>query len=108
MEKLKVGIVGLGRLGKIHAGNIANKIRNAELTAACSIVPAELEYAKTELGVEKVYLDYREMLRDPDVDAVVIVTTSREHCWQIEAALDASSATRWFSFTLRMPNLDRR
>lgn len=89
MEKLKVGIVGLGRLGKIHAGNIANKIRNAELTAACSIVPAELEYAKTELGVEKVYLDYREMLRDPDVDAVVIVTTSREHCWQIEAALDA-------------------
>lgn len=89
MEKLRIGIAGLGRLGKLHADNIANRVRGAELTAACSIVPDELEYAKEKLGVKKVYLDYREMIRDPDIDAVVIVTTSREHCWQIEAALDA-------------------
>lgn len=84
MEKLRIGIAGLGRLGKLHADNIANRVRGAELTAACSIVPDELEYAKEKLGVKKVYLDYREMIRDPDIDAVVIVTTSREHCWQIE------------------------
>ena len=89
MKKLRIGIVGLGRLGKVHANNIANKIPNSELTAACSIVPAELEYAQKELGVQRVYADYREMLKDPEVDAVVIVTTSSEHCWQIEAALDA-------------------
>lgn len=89
MKKLRVGIVGLGRLGKVHARNIAFKLPNAELTAACSIVSAELEYAKTELGVTDVYTDYREMLAKADIDAVVIVTTSPEHCWQIEAALDA-------------------
>ena len=89
MKKLRVGIVGLGRLGKVHARNIAFKLPNAELTAACSIVSAELEYAKTELGVTDVYTDYREMLAKADIDAVVIVTTSSEHCWQIEAALDA-------------------
>ncbi len=89
MKKLKIGIVGLGRLGKVHAANIAYKISNAELTAACSIVPAELEYAKAELGVADVYADYKEMLAKADIDAVVIVTTSSEHCWQIEAALDA-------------------
>ena len=89
MKKLRIGIVGLGRLGKVHAQNIAYKIPNAELTAACSIVPAELEYAKQELGVTDVYTDYREMLAKADIDAVVIVTTSSEHCWQIEAALDA-------------------
>lgn len=89
MKKLKIGIVGLGRLGKVHAANIAYKISNAELTAACSIVPAELEYAKAELGVTDVYADYREMLAKADIDAVVIVTTSSEHCWQIEATLDA-------------------
>ena len=89
MKKLKIGIVGLGRLGKVHAANIAYKISNAELTAACSIVPAELEYAKAELGVTDVYADYKEMLAKADIDAVVIVTTSSEHCWQIEAALDA-------------------
>lgn len=89
MKKIKVGIAGLGRLGKVHAHNIAYKIPNAELTAACSIVPAELEYAKQELGVTDVYTDYREMLEKADIDAVAIVTTSSEHCWQIEAALDA-------------------
>ena len=46
MKTIKVGIAGLGRLGKVHANNIAFKIPNATLTAACSIVPAELEYAK--------------------------------------------------------------
>ena len=89
MKKIKVGIAGLGRLGKVHANNIAYKIPNAELTAACSIVPAELEYAKEKLGVTDVYTDFREMLEKADIDAVAIVTTSSEHCWQIEAALDA-------------------
>lgn len=89
MKKVKVGIAGLGRLGKVHANNIAFKIPNAELTAACSIMPAELEYAKKELGVQDVYSDYREMLEKADIDAVAIVTTSGEHCWQIAAALDA-------------------
>ena len=89
LKKIKVGIVGLGRLGKVHARNIAYKIPNAELTAACSIVPEELEFAKSELGVTDVYSDYREMLAKADIDSVCIVTTSSEHCWQIEAALDA-------------------
>lgn len=89
MKTIKVGIAGLGRLGKVHANNIAFKIPNAQLTAACSIVPAELEYAKNKLGVTDLYTDYREMLAKADIDAVAIVTTSSEHCWQIEAALDA-------------------
>lgn len=89
MKKVKIGIAGLGRLGKVHAQNIAYKIPNAELTAACSIVPAELEYAQKELGISAVYSDYKEMLAKADIDAVAIVTTSSEHCWQIEAALDA-------------------
>ncbi|MDO4173238.1 MAG: Gfo/Idh/MocA family oxidoreductase [Eubacteriales bacterium] len=89
MKTIKVGIAGLGRLGKVHAKNIAFKIPNAQLTAACSIMPAELEYAKNELGVTDVYTDFRDMLANADIDAVAIVTTSSEHCWQIEAALDA-------------------
>ena len=43
MEKVKIGIVGLGRLGMHHAQNLQYKVRNAELTAACSLVPEELE-----------------------------------------------------------------
>ena len=79
MGKVKVGIAGLGRLGKLHANNLAFKIPDAELTAACSIVPAELEYAKEQLGVADVYADYREMLEKADIDAVAIVKIGRAH-----------------------------
>ena len=82
MKKIKVGIAGLGRLGKVHARNLAFKIPNAQLQAACSLVPAELEYARKELGVSQLYGDYKEMLEKADIDAVVIVTTSTEHCWK--------------------------
>ncbi len=89
MKKIRVGIAGLGRLGKVHAQNLAAKIPNAELVAACSIIDAELEYAKNELGVAYVYNDFNEMIANPDIDAVAIVTTSSEHCRQIKAALEA-------------------
>lgn len=89
MEKVRVGIAGLGRLGKEHAKNIAFKIANAELVAACSIMPSELDFAKNELNVINTYTDYNEMTKNPDIDAIVIVTTSTEHCWQIEAAIEA-------------------
>jgi len=89
MAKIRVGVAGLGRLGKVHAANLAYKIPNAELTAACSIVPEELGYAKREFGNIDIYDNYEEMLRNKNIDAVAIVTTSGEHCRQIQAALEA-------------------
>ena len=89
MEIVKVGIAGLGRLGKVHAQNLAFRIPGAKLTAACSIVEEELTYAKEVLGVEKTYLDFDTMLSDADIDAVAIVTSSGLHCEQIKKALAA-------------------
>ena len=60
----------------------------AVLTAACVPGADSQAYARQELGLEKVYGDFREMVADPEVDAVAIVSPSGEHCWQIEAALD--------------------
>ena len=95
MKQLRIGIAGLGRLGRVHAENIARKIPNARLTAACSIVESELDYAHRELGIERLYRDFHEMLRDPEVDAVAIITTSSVHCEQIAAALDAGKHVFW-------------
>jgi myo-inositol 2-dehydrogenase/D-chiro-inositol 1-dehydrogenase len=89
MEKVKIGVAGLGRLGKIHARNLAFKIPGAELTAACSLLESELAYAKNELNVQDCYTNYDEMLAKADIQAVAIVTSSGEHCKQLAAALDA-------------------
>ena len=88
MKIVKVGIAGLGRLGKVHAQNLAHRIQGAKLVAACSIIEEELQYAKTELGVEKVYKDFDTMVKEADIDAVAIVTSSGLHCSQIKVALE--------------------
>jgi len=87
MNKVKVGIAGLGRLGAVHAENIAFKIPGAQLMAACSVVDAELDYARNELGAQEVYRDFKQMLEHADIDAVAIVTPNTEHCRQITDAM---------------------
>ena len=89
MKEVKVGIVGLGRLGSVHAENLAFKIPGCKLVAACSLVEKELEWAKDSLKVEFVTTDYKKMVDEADIEAVVIVSSSPEHGWLIEYALDA-------------------
>jgi myo-inositol 2-dehydrogenase/D-chiro-inositol 1-dehydrogenase len=89
MREVKIGIAGLGRLGMQHAENLAFYINGSKLTAVCSIVEEELERAKEKLGVNKCYNSYEEMLKDDGIDAVVIASTSAQHCEHIDMALDA-------------------
>ena len=42
---VKVGIAGLGRMGRRHAENLAFRVRGAELVAACSPIGEELDWA---------------------------------------------------------------
>lgn len=87
MKKIKTGIVGLGGLGKTHAYHIANVIPQAELTAACSLVESELAHAKEYLDVKDCYSDYSDMIKNADIEAVVIVSPNRFHAKQTEEAL---------------------
>lgn len=89
MKKVKFGIVGLGRLGRKHAENIAFRVPNAELTAVCSIIEKEVADVQRDWGIKYGYYSYDEMLKNQELDAIFISSPSGEHCRQIEAALDA-------------------
>ena len=86
---INIGVVGLGRLGYIHAGNIAFKIKNANLFALCDLDDKKLKQAKQQLGVEHAYPSFSGMLENKELDAIVIVSPSAFHCNQIEQALEA-------------------
>jgi myo-inositol 2-dehydrogenase/D-chiro-inositol 1-dehydrogenase len=88
LDKIKVGIVGLGRLGKKHAENIAFRIPHAELTAICSIVKEEVGEIKRDWGIKYSYTIFSEMLENKELDAIFIASPSGEHCHQIVAALE--------------------
>lgn len=86
---LKVGIAGLGRLGRRHAAMLARRVAGAELVAACSPVAEELAWARDSLGVAHVFGDYAQLLAHPGLDAVFLVTPTTLHAEQIVAALRA-------------------
>lgn len=88
---IRIGIVGLGRLGFTHANNIAFFLKNASLSSACSLSQDELRRAAWELKISEnsCYQDFKTMLRSDNLDAVVIASSSAHHCEQIALALEA-------------------
>ncbi len=88
-RRLRIGIAGLGRLGKRHAENLAQRVPRAELVAVCSPVADEIAWAKQHLGIERCYADYAAMLAGPAIDAVFLVTPTTMHAVQIIEALQA-------------------
>lgn len=89
MKKLKIGIIGVGRLGYEHACNIANRVPGSELVAICDGNLARAQEVAAELGVSAVYTDPKEMCANPEVEAVAIITNTASHVEMIRIAMDA-------------------
>lgn len=77
MDKIGVGVIGMGRQGQIHSKNIAYMIPDAELVCVADV---NIDYAK-KVGIEGVdiYDDYRRVLENEKVDAVVIASSTDTH-----------------------------
>jgi myo-inositol 2-dehydrogenase/D-chiro-inositol 1-dehydrogenase len=90
---LRIGIVGLGRLGKRHAENLALRVPGAVLVAAASPVAAERTWAEQNLpsisNSLTTYDDLPGLLRHPGLDAVWLVTPTSLHAGQTVLALEA-------------------
>ncbi len=85
---VRVGIAGLGRLGRRHAENLSKRVPGVVLVAAASPVASELEWAEKNLGVA-VYTDLLALLGHPDLDAVWLVTPTSLHAGQSIQVLEA-------------------
>ena len=88
-RKLRFGVLGVGRIGKIHAGNLAGRIPGTEVAALADVFPVELAAVAAKLNVGKTFADYRQVLELPEVDAVAICTPTNTHYQMI---LDAAAA----------------
>lgn len=81
MDKVRIGIVGIGNMGSGHALYLnQNKIANAELTAVCDINPERLEWAKNNLTQDvKLFDSADEMFSSDTIDGVIIATPHYDH-----------------------------
>ncbi len=86
---LRIGVVGLGRLGRRHAANLMYRVPGATLAAACSPLADDHAWAAEALPGVRVHDDYAALLADTSLDAVWLVTPSALHAQQIVDALEA-------------------
>lgn len=88
---LNFGIIGAGRIGTLHAYNLAGNIRGAKVVA---VMDAQLEAAQQladDLGATALQ-DVHELINHPQVDAVLIGSPTSLHAEQIELAAEAGKA----------------
>jgi len=90
MKTLNAAVIGLGRIGKIHANNIVHQFSDVNLKA---VVDPFLNKAYIRrLGVKKAYATTKPVFEDPDIDAVVICAPTDEHVSLITQAAKAKKA----------------
>jgi predicted dehydrogenase len=87
-EKVKIGIIGCGTIGSVHARSYA-EVANCEVVALCDILPDRLK-EKAELHkIAKTYEDYHQLLADPEIEAVSVCVPNNMHA---PIAIDAFKA----------------
>src|SRR3954469_6251711 len=91
--KLKVGLIGLGRLGRVYARDLSSRLAETELTA---VADTNADLARTiaaEFDVPRSYGQPEELLNDRNVDAIVIVSPTHTHKDVVIAAMKARKPT---------------
>jgi myo-inositol 2-dehydrogenase/D-chiro-inositol 1-dehydrogenase len=88
-SRLRVGIIGAGRIGKLHAENIATRVPEAEVVAIADIDRIAAEQTAARLGIPLVTDDHRRLLEDVSLDAVLICSATNTHAAMICAAAAA-------------------
>ena len=87
--RLNIGLIGLGRLGRVYAINLANRVPNANLVA---VADRHADFAETfanDFGIPRWYKTHTDLLADKNVDAVVVLTSTKSHK---EVVIDAARA----------------
>ncbi len=77
--KLKVGIIGSGFEADIHAASFQNMPEDGEVVAVASPTPGHAKELAGRYGIPRVFLNYREMLKEPDIEMVTITAPNRLH-----------------------------
>lgn len=91
MKKIvKIGLIGAGRIGRLHGDNLVRFVTGAKIEALADIVLTPEQYSWAEkTGIKKIYTDPAKIMEDKDIDAVFICSSTDSHADLIMAAARA-------------------
>ena len=88
-SNVNVGIIGAGRIGRLHAEHLAFRIPAARLVAVSDIYLAAAQKCAADFNVPMASQDHRAIMENPDIEAVVICSSTDTHAQLIEEAAAA-------------------
>jgi len=83
---VRVGVIGAGRIGKVHAETVTYRIPEARVVGIADIKEESARCVAEQLHIPLATRDYREILRDPNVDAVLVCSSTDTHATIITEA----------------------
>jgi myo-inositol 2-dehydrogenase/D-chiro-inositol 1-dehydrogenase len=86
---LDVGIIGTGRIGRLHAEHLAYRIHNANPVAVADVSLAAAQQCAASCRIPRAVEDYRRLLEDSSIGAVIICSATDTHAQMIEEAAGA-------------------
>lgn len=89
MSKLRVGVVGVGTMGKRHAENLRYRVPDAELVAVCDADGQRARQVAAELEIEHSYDSTEALVADKKVQAVVIASPAKFHPGHVQVCAEA-------------------
>ena len=88
-DKVRIGIIGVGQIGKHHLDIYQKQVPDAEIVAIADINEAEAKRVSEVYGIPDVYTDFRELLKRDDVQAVDVCLHNNLHMPVTVAAFEA-------------------
>jgi len=88
-QTINVGVIGAGRIGRVHAENLAYRIPGVKLVAIADVIVDAAKKLAADLGVPTALKDHQAIMQDKQIDAVVICSSTDTHAQMIEDAAAA-------------------
>jgi myo-inositol 2-dehydrogenase / D-chiro-inositol 1-dehydrogenase len=82
-KKIRIGVIGTGRIGRLHTEHLAFRIPGAEVAGVSDVIKAAAEKCAADFNVAVCTDDYRQLLDDPTIDAVAICSSTDTHAQMI-------------------------
>ncbi len=79
MKNIRAGVVGTGRIGRVHIANLVSRVKNVEVTAVADIMADKSKEWLKGFGITNIYTDYKKIIEDPDIDAVFVCSSTDTH-----------------------------
>jgi myo-inositol 2-dehydrogenase / D-chiro-inositol 1-dehydrogenase len=89
MKKLKLGVIGTGRIGKVHIATLVQSVSQAEVVAVADVNVAGAGQVAGGFGISEVFSSYLDVINHPEVEAVVICSPTDTHARYIIDAAEA-------------------